>query len=242
MDQARPRGLQDDRISDVLRGRGQRVDVGDEPAPRDPDPVRVEDVERFRIAEPRASLVLCTPENSGGPLPIDREGPRFPVLARPVFRVPVHPAEGAGRALREEVRRHAVLHELREPRTLLGASEEVAEDRLPTLRRRLPDRARDLDFVDSNRRHVDGDRGVDGVVAEDRVECPPIVVEARLGRQVDRIPKRGLRGRPRAHELDRPRVEFCEAKALCHEFVDAHDRRPSGVRDDGDPVSAREGL
>ena len=154
----------------------------------------------------------------------------------------MHGPERASGALREEIRRNTVAHELDEPRALLRATQEVAQDRLAVLFGGLPDRPRDLDLVHPDRGNVDGNRRVDVVVRKDSVEGPPIVVEARLRRQVDRIPERRLWRRPRSHEVQGRGAKLRESEALGHEFVDGHDRGASGVGDDRDPIPARQRL
>src|SRR5439155_607689 len=82
------------------------------------------------------------------------------------------------RAIWEGIRRDAMRHQLDEARTVLGPSEEVAQDRLPMFLRRLPDCARDIHFVHSDGRHVDRDRGVHAFVGEDGLHGASVIFEA----------------------------------------------------------------
>ena len=234
--------LHDDRISDFCCGGPQILHGGCQPSLRGANPVRFQEAVRLLGAQQRSILRPAPGQDGFGNAAIDRERAKVSFVPVPVSGIPMHRGERPRGALRIRVRGHAMRDELDEARTILGASEEVAQDRLRMFSGDLPDRAGDLHLVDSDRRHVDCDRGVDGSIREDGVHRTAVIVKAPLRGQVDRVLERRLRGSPLLHLRPSRRRQFREPEPLGDQLIDAHDRRAARIRDDCNAVPARDGL
>src|SRR5206468_8081241 len=93
-------------------------------------------------------------DTAGGALVYVERGER-PLVPLEVLLVAVHRREGAGRALRKEVRWNRVRHELDESGGLLAPPEEIAHDRLRRPPRGVHDRLGDVHLLRDDRRDID---------------------------------------------------------------------------------------
>ena len=235
-------GFQDDGEADLFRGRREVLEPTDESGLRGLDPVGRQHRVRLVVEEPRPTFFGRAGQDRRGAVAVHGKRPLRPLVPFSILPVAIHRGEGARGALWEQVRGDAMAHEFHETGTVLGPAEEVAQHGLGVRLRGLPHCAGDVHLVDPHRRNVDGDRGVDARIGQDRLERPPIVLEGPLRRQVDRVSEGRFRGGPGVHEGLGRRRQLREAQALCDEFVDAHDRGTAGVGDDGHSIAPRKRL